>query len=208
MRGGGDIAWSRAAGAVGIALVLLAASAAAASAGPSPFRHDLHRIDGRLRMAIEYGPAELGEGLIASEAVCRAAERAEGRGDGDQAAADRSVLSQLVEEVDRPTAGRIDSAFRRADSGLRALRDRYSSAWSDPAKLRQLRRGVAGARVGIRMMRAAMERVEGSFDAWQANRCRDARRAIDGGAAKLPAGVEQVNRGMLRLWELAFPQRR
>lgn len=206
MRGGRDRAWTRAAGVVAIALALLAASAGAAWAEPSPFRHDLHRIDGRLRMAIEYGPAELGEGLIASETVCRAAERAEGRGDGGQAAADWSVLSQLVGEVDRPAAGRIDSAFRRADSGLLALRDKYSSAWSDPVKIRQLRGGVAGARLGIRMMREAMERIEGSFDAWQARRCRAAKKAIDKGVAKLPAGVEQVNRGMQRLWELAFPQ--
>lgn len=201
-------AWFLAAWLVAMAVAVLPSSAWAGSGGPSPFRHDLRRVDGHLRMAIEYGPAELGEGLIASETVCRAAERAEERGDGGQAAADWSVLSQLVEEVDRPAASWIDSAFRRADSGLRALRDKYSSAWSDPVKIRQLRRGVTGARLGIRMMRAAMERIEGSFDAWQAHQCRAARKAIDSGVAKLPAGVEQVNRGMQRLWGLAFPQPR
>ena len=185
--------------------VAIASSGAwATSSGPSPFRHDLHRIDGRLRMAIEYGPAELGEGLIASETLCRLAEKTEARGEADQAAADWSALTQLVEEVDGPAVDRIDSAFRRADSGLRALRERYSRSWSEPAKIAQLRRGVASTRIGIRMLRTAMETVAKSFPAWEARECQAAVKAIDAGAAQFPAGVDQVNRGMQRLWELAF----
>lgn len=187
-----------------LTVAIVASGAWAASGGPSPFRHDLRRIDGRLRMAIEYGPAELGEGLIASEALCRLAEKTEARGEAEQAAADWSALTQLVEEVDRPAAERIDSAFRRADSGLRALRGRYSRGWSDYAKIRQLRSGVAAARTGIRMLRMAMQTVAGSFPAWQARECRAAVMAIDAGAARFPAGVDQVNRGMQRLWALAF----
>lgn len=183
---------------------IVASSAWATAGGPSPFRHDLHRIDRSLRMAIEYGPAELGEGLIASETLCRLAEKTEARGEVDQAAADWSALTQLVEEVDRPAAGRIDSAFRRADSGLHALREKYSSSWSDSAKIKQLRKGVAAARIGIRMLRAAMEAVAESFEAWEARECQAAVKAIDAGATQFPAGVEQVNRGMQRLWELAF----
>jgi hypothetical protein len=187
-----------------LVVAIVASSAWAAAAGPSPFRHDLRRIDGRLRMAIEYGPAELGEGLIASETLCRLAEKTEARGESDKAAADWSALTQIVEEVDRPAAGRIDSAFRRADSGLLELRGRYARSWSDAAKIRQLRKGVAGARSGIRMLRGTMEAVGESFGAWEARECQAAVKAIDAGAARFPAGVEQVNRGMQRLWELAF----
>lgn len=205
MKSGGDRAWSRAAGVVAIALVLLATSAGTASAEPSPFRHDLHRIDGRLRMAIEYGPAELGEGLVASESLCRLAERAEARGETDQAADDWSALVHMVEEIDRVAATRIDSAFQRADSGLRALRERYIRAWPDPAKTRQLRRGVAESRIGIQRMRAAMAVLAGAFDAWEARNCHGATDAIDAGVAQLAAGLARINRGMQRLWELALP---
>jgi hypothetical protein len=193
--------------AAGVAMlaVAIAASSAWAAAGPSPFRRDLHRVDGPLRMAIEYGPAELGEALISSETLCRLAEETEARGEVDQAAADWSALTQVVEEIDRPAAGRIDRAFRRADSGLRALRGKYSRSWSDVAKIRQLREGVAGARIGIRMLRSTMEAVAGSFGDWEARECRAAVEAVDAGATRFPAGVEQVNRGMQHLWELAFP---
>jgi alpha-D-ribose 1-methylphosphonate 5-triphosphate synthase subunit PhnG len=79
-----------------------------------------------------------------------------------------------------------------------------SSAWAVAAKITELRKGVAGARIGIRMLRGAMEAVGESFGAWEARECQAAVKAIDAGAARFPAGVEQVNRGMQRLWELAF----
>lgn len=131
-----DLTWGRhallVAFAVGATVLLCTASA---WAGRSPFRYDLHRIDARLRMGIEYAPVELGEGLSASEAVCRLGERAQQRGDAEGAAADRSTLSQLVEELDRPAMARVEGALQRADTGLGELRDKYAAAWSDPAKL-------------------------------------------------------------------------
>lgn len=193
------------AAAVTLLAALLTSSAWAAHGDPSPFRHDLRRIDSRFRMAIEYGPAELGEGLIASEAACRLGEESERRGEGDLAAADWSTLAQMVEEIDEPAAGRIDSALRRADSGLRALREKYVDAWPDPGKTRQLRQGVADSRLGIRLLREAMGTIEESFEAWKTHGCRAAKEAIESGGSDLSRGVDQVNTGMQALWELAFP---
>lgn len=186
------------------AVVLLCA--ASAWAGRSPFRYDLHRIDARLRMGIEYAPVELGEGLSASETVCRLGEKAEERGDAEGAAADRSTLSQLVDELDRPALARVDGALQRADTGLLELRDKYAAAWSDRAKLAQLRRGVARAREGVGRLRAAMGQIAASFDAWQLSQCQAATDAINTGIAHIPAAISRINVGMRLLWDLALDQ--
>lgn len=188
------------------AIAVLAAAAcfaSTASAAPSPFRRDLHRIDSRLRMAIEYAPVQLGEGLSTSEAVCRLAEKTEEGGDAEAARADWSTLSQLVDQLDRPALARVDGALLRADAGLRELRQMFSAGWSDHEKVAEMRRGVAGAREGIRLLRAAMDRLAESFDAWTAHQCQAATETINSGIARIPGAVGRVNAGMQILWELA-----
>lgn len=188
-----------------LATLTVPAAATAAQGGPSPFRRDLRRIDGRLRMGIETAPIALGEKLSASETVCHLAEKMGQAGDAHRADADWSTLGQLVEEEDRPAAQRVDGVLERADTGLRELGEKYASAWSDAAKVAQLRRGVARAREGVRMLRAAMATVAGSFDAWSGHRCQDATDAIEAGVARIPAAVGRINIGMTPLWRLALP---
>lgn len=190
-----------------VALAVLAAAALftpSAWAGRSAFRHDLHRIDTRLRIGIEYAPVELGEGLSASETVCHLGEGAQQRGDAEGAAADRSTLAQLVDELDGPAAARIDGALQRADTGLRELREIFSAGWTDHAKVAQLRSGVARAREGIRRLRAAVGEITESFDAWKANQCQAATDAINTGIAHIPGAVSRINAGMRLLWDLAL----
>lgn len=196
---------SAAAVATAVTVALFAASAASA-AGPSPFRHDLRRIDSRFRTAIEYAPEELGEGLGASETVCRLAQEAERQGDREGAGADWGTLSQLVEELDRPAAAKVEGAAGRADGALRDLRRRYAAGWSDRGRVAKLRRGVARAREGARMLRAAVETIVAAFDAWPEHRCQAAVDGIEAGVAQVPAAVTRVNAGMRLLWELAFPK--
>lgn len=179
------------------------ASSASAAGGPSPFRRDLHRIDTRLRMAIEYAPVQLGEGLSTSETVCRLAEKTEEGGDAEAAGADWSTLSQLLDQLDRPALARVDGALLRADTGLRELRQMFSAGWSDHDKVAEMRRGVAGAREGIHLLRAAMDRIAESFDAWTTHQCQAATETINSGIARIPGAVGRVNAGMRILWELA-----
>lgn len=176
-----------------------------AAAAPSPFRHDLRRIDARLRTGIEYAPVELVEGFSTSENVCRLAEKAEQRGDSGGATADWSTLSQLVAELDRPALARVDGALQRADTGLLALRAKYAAGWTDQEKVAELGRGVTRTRAGIQRLRGALEKMAESFDAWAAHQCQPATEAVELGIARVPAAVARVNAGMRILWGLALP---
>lgn len=154
-------------------------------------------------MGIEYLPVELGEGLSTSETVCSLAEKVERQGAAEGAAADWSTLSQLVEELDRPAAGRIDGALQRAGTGLLDLRRRFSAAWPDRKKVAELGRGVARTREGIQLLRSAMEKIAEAFEAWPAHQCQAATEAIEAGIARIPSAVTRINSGMRVLWALA-----
>lgn len=184
------------------ATALFASSASASPGGAGPFRHDLSRIDARLRMGIEYAPIDLLEGLSTSENVCRLAAKVEERGDTERADADWSTLSQLVEELDRPAMERVDGALQRADADLIRLRKGFSAGWSDRDKVRELGVGVARTRAGIRRLLAALAKMAGSFDAWSAHQCQTATDAIEAGLARVPAAVARINAGMHVLWDL------
>lgn len=183
------------------ALALLVPAGAAAA--PSHYRHDLRRLDAHLRVALEFAPEQLGEGLGTSENVCRLAAKAEAKGEVDLAADDWSTLSQLVSELDEPAARRIDGALARADSLLRQMRKRYSRAWSDPARIGQLRAGVVRSREGIQLVQAAVAKISTSFGLWRGHQCSQATAAIEAGIARIPGAINHLNAGMRPLWELA-----
>lgn len=185
-----------------VAVLLVAAPPAAAGR----FQHDLALVDGHLRVAIEYAPAELGESLRSAELVCELGERALAGGEGELAAADWTTLGQLVDRVAVRESRRVDAAFRNADSLLGDLRERYERRWAgDVVHLRELRRGVAAARAGIATVRAAVAGLMTPFDRWRAHECAAAALGVTTTFAPIPAGLEQINRGMLRLWRLAMP---
>lgn len=176
----------------------------ARAAGPSPYRHSLNQVNSHLRLAIELRPGRLAEELRSSEAVCDLAEAAEQRGAKEDADADWSTLEQFIQERDRPAILAVDDAFQRADSSLGDLGRRFSPAWRQQAtKAGQLNKGVTQTRSGIRLLRSAMDRLEGAFEAWDTHRCVAAREAIEAGDQLIPGGIEKVNLGMLRLWRLS-----
>jgi hypothetical protein len=182
------------------------AAAAPASAAHDAFRHDLGRVDGHLRIAIEYAPAELGESLRTAEIVCDLAEGATFHGEPELASADWATLGQLVDEAAVAEARRVDFALGNADSALKALRERYERRWSTvPANLRELRRGVGQARRGIAILRAAIAGLPIPFASWHAHECDAARRGVEKTFDRAPKGLAPINVGMLRLWRLALP---
>jgi hypothetical protein len=186
-----------------LAVGLLSASAVAEAGAPRSYRRSLMRIDAQLRLAIETRPAELGEYMRSSEIICGLAERAEASG-GQQSESDWSTLSQAVRELDGPAAQAVDEAFARADAGLVALNGRFSARWrGQPARLRELARGVKQARRGIRSLRAAMSTISAALANWDERRCAAAHQGIEAGVRRISPGVDQVNRGMLRLVRLA-----
>ncbi len=181
-----------------------AASAPAPHASPNPFRHGLALVDGHLRTAIEYAPQELGESLRTAEIVCGLGERSLARQEADAAAADWATLGQVVDRLAVAQARRVQIAFRNADSVLADLRARFERRWrSSPPHLRELRRGVRATRRGITAVRAAITGLESPFASWRAEECRAATRGVEKAFAAAPAGIELINKGMLRLWRLA-----
>ncbi len=189
--------------ALALTLAVLPAVAQARDPGPSPFRRGLVKIDAHLRLAIETGPAELAEDLRSSELVCGLGQGAEERGDTAAAAADWSTLHQGIAQIDAPAAAGIDRAFALADADLRALRKTFSAPWSgQPPRLRELNRGVSATLRGTSLLRSAMDRIEAAFPAWEEHRCGAATEAMEAGVQALPAGLEPVNAGVLRLWRL------
>ena len=62
----------RSAAAVTLVGALVSLAPVAATAAPNAFLHDIDRVNGQLRMAIEIAPEELGEALGTSEVVWRA----------------------------------------------------------------------------------------------------------------------------------------
>ena len=188
-----------------LALVLIVFSGVAQAASPNPYRHDLRRVGAKLELAIEVKPGELGESLLASEAVCELAQGAEARGDAAAASADWSTLAQLVGERDLPGASAVGRAFANADSMLGSLRDHFSAGWRDqPEKVRALIAAVRQARHGIADLGHAMARIEGAFGAWSGHDCAAALVAIESDAGTLPHGIGEINVGMGRLWSLAY----
>jgi hypothetical protein len=183
-----------------VAVLLTAAPTAAADR----FQHDLGLVDGHLRIAIEYAPAELGEALGSAELVCGLGERALAAGEADLAAADWATLGQLVDRVAARESRRVDVAFANADSLLGDLRERYERRWAgDAVHLRELRRGVASARAGIATVRAAVAGLTTPFDRWRAHECAAATLGVATTLGRVPAGLGRINKGMLRLWRLA-----
>ena len=196
--------------AIAAAGALLAPTAAAAATAPAPhpspdsFRHGLGLVNGHLRIAIERAPEELGESLRTAETVCGLGERSLARQEADAAAADWTTLDQVVDQLAVGQAERVQIAFRNADSVLAELRTRFERRWrSSPVHLRELRRGVRATRRGIAIVRAAIADLESPFASWHAKECRAATRGIEKAFASAPAGIELINKGMLRLWRLA-----
>lgn len=188
---------------VALASGLAAREPAVAAAAPSPYHHNLAQVSAHLRIAIEIRPAQLAEYLRSSELVCGLGEKSEGRGDEPGAAANWTTLSQLVRELDRRETRAIDDAFARADSDLVALRERFLRAWrGQPDRVRELKRGVARTREGIRLLRQAMDTVAAAFSKWEGRDCGAAIDGIEAGIRQIPAGLDKVNLGMQRLWRL------
>lgn len=192
---------SRLAAPIAVVAALLAAVPATAA---DPFRHDLSLVNGHLRIAIEYAPAELGESLRSAELVCDLGERALAGSEADLAAADWTTLGQLVDEVATSDSHRIQVAFHNADSVLRDLRERYERRWAGAVtQVRELRRGVARTRGGITIVRAAVTGLATPFGSWKAHECQAATRGVTDAFTRAPIGLERINAGMSRLWRLA-----
>jgi Arc/MetJ-type ribon-helix-helix transcriptional regulator len=190
-----------------VALLLVLALAASAQAAVNrSFQHDLNRVNGHLRIAIEYAPLELGESLRAAEVVCGLGEAALAKGDAEHAAGDWTTLDQLVGEAARRQARRIEVAFANADTVVRDLRRRYERRWATIAdRLRELRRGVEETRRGIVVMREAVAALAGPFASWQAHECEAAGRGREEAFGQIGSGLQRINVGMLRLWRLSRP---
>jgi hypothetical protein len=183
-----------------VAVLLTAVPAAAASR----FQHDVRLVDGHLRIAIEYGPAELGESLRSAEIVCGLGERALAGSETELAAADWSTLGQVVDRLAAAESHRVEVAFRNADSVLRDLRERYERRWAgESERLGRLRRAVAAARGGIATMRVAVRRLTRPYANWKAHECEAAMEGVADAFQQAPAGLERINVGMLGLWRLA-----
>jgi hypothetical protein len=180
------------------------AAPATAAAAPNPFLHDVDRINGHLRVAIEYAPEELGEALGTAQVVCGLGERAASRGESDAAAADWATLTQLVDEVGVAAERHVQSAFANADSMLQSLRERYEGHWAaDDPRLGHLRHGVATTRLGIRFMRRAIGGFDKPFASWRAHECAAANTGVDKAFRHIPTGLRLVDLGMIELWRLA-----
>jgi len=187
-------------------VVLAALLVGAPTAAAAQLRHDLALVNGHLRIAIEYAPAELSESLAGAELVCGLGERAVAGERPELASADWASLGQLVDEVAVREARRVQIAFRNADSVLGDLRRRYERRWAgSPIDLRELRRGVRATRRGIAAMRAAVADLETPFGLWRAHECERATLAVAEAFVPLPSALERINVGMLRLWRLTRP---
>jgi hypothetical protein len=187
-------------------LVVAAALAtpSGSAAAPSPLRHDLARVNGHLRIAIEYAPEELGESLGAADLVCRLGEGASSAGEADLAAADWTTLGQLVDRVATGQSRRVEVAFANADSVLGALRDKYEGRFTGATTyLRELRLGVRETRRGIATMRRLVAGLTAPFARWRAHECEAAAQGVEKTFDRAPIGLESINVGMLRLWRMA-----
>jgi hypothetical protein len=194
---------ARAATVVALALMVGLIAAAAAKAAPNPFLHDVDRVNGHLRVAIEYAPEELGEALGTAEVVCGLGERATTRGEAEAAEADWSTLRQLVDEVAVGAERRVENAFANADSVLRAVRERYERRWAGEPRVGKLRHGVHTTRLGIRMMSHAIAGLEAPFANWRAHECGAADAGVEKTFRRIPTGLRLIDLGMLELWQLA-----
>ena len=189
-----------------LAVAIALALTTPAGAAPNPFRHDLDQVNGHLRIAIEFAPAELGESLGTAETVCGLGERATAHGEADLASADWATLGQVIDQAAVGESRRVDIAFRNGDSVLADLRGRYEGRWAAaPKPLRELRRGVVETRRGIAIMRRAVAGLEAPFASWRARECDAATGGVEKAFARAPLGLELINVGMLRLWRLTQP---
>jgi hypothetical protein len=194
--------WGRLLVAVCAAAALVAPTAAAAA--PNPFLHDVDRVNGHLRVAIEYAPEELGEALGTAEVVCGLGERAARRGEAEAAAADWATLTQLVDEIGVGAEQRVQIAFANADSTLLSLRERYERRWpADDPRRGDLRHGVRTTRLGIRFMRRAIGKLEQPFASWRAHECGAANAGVERAFRRIPTGLRLIDLGMIELWRLA-----
>jgi hypothetical protein len=184
-------------------LVAFPATAGAAPAKPNRFLHDVDRVNGHLRVAIEFAPEELGEALGTADVVCGLGERAAAHGEADAAAADWSTLRQLVDGPATFAMRRVFVAFANADSVLVDLRERYEPHWAGDPRLGKLRHGVRTTRLGIRIMRRAIGGLQTPFDSWRAHECRVATEGVTDTFRRIPTGLRLIDLGMLELWRLA-----
>jgi hypothetical protein len=187
--------------AVCAAAALLAPASAAAA--PNQFLHDVDRVNGHLRVAIEYAPEELGEALGTAAVVCGLGERAAQRGETDAAASDWATLSQLVDEFAVGAEHRVQIAFTNADSTLRSLRERYERRWAGDPRRNHLRHGVHTTRLGIQLMRRAIASLDKPFDSWRAHECGAANAGVEKSFRRIPTGLRLIDLGMVELWRLA-----
>lgn len=193
-------------GRLAVALCVAAALAAptSAAAAPNHLLHDVDRVNGHLRVAIEYAPEELGEALGTAGVVCGLGERAAMRGEAEAAKADWATLTQLVDEVGVGAKQRVQIAFANADSTLRSLRERYERRWpTDDPRRGRLRHGVHTTRLGIRFMRRAMGKLEEPFASWRAHECGAANAGVERAFRRIPTGLHLIDLGMIELWRLA-----
>ena len=186
-----------------LAVAAALATASPAAAAPNHFLHDVDKVNGHLRVAIEYAPEELGEALGTAEVVCGLGERATTRGEAGAAASDWSTLRQLVDEFAVGAVDRVEIAFDNADSVLVSLRGRYEQRWAGEARLGELRHGVRTTRLGIRLMRRAIDGLDGAFANWRAHECGAADAGVEKTLSRIPTGLRLIDLGMLELWRLA-----
>jgi hypothetical protein len=184
-------------------IVLLACLAPAAAAAPNSLLHDVDRVNGHLRIAIEVAPEELGEALGTAEVVCGLGEAAATRGEVEAAAADWSTLGQVVDGFAEGASRRVVIALENADSTLVSLRERYERRWAGEHRLAALRRDVHTTRQGVAIMKRAITGLETPFGSWRAHECAAANSGVETTFRRIPTGLRLIDLGMLNLWRLA-----
>ena len=178
-----------------LAVALAVVTAGPAAAAPNQFLHDLDQVNGHLRVAIEFAPAELGEALGTADVVCGLGEQAASRGEAEAAAADWSTLGQLVDGFAVGAARRVDVAFANADGVLRSLRKRYERRWAGDPRLPGLRRGARTAHFGIQIMRRAIGGLADPFARWHAHECTAAAESVATTFRRIPSAASRPGCG-------------
>lgn len=186
-----------------LAVAVALGAAAPAAAAPNPFLHDVDKVNGHLRIAIEIAPAELGEALGTAEVVCGLGERAASHGETEAAAADWTTLGQVVDGFATDAARRVDRAFANADGVLKDLRERYERRWAGDPRVAKLRHGTRTTHLGIKVMRRTIGGLDKPFADWRAHDCATATHDAETTFRGIPTGLRLIDLGMLELWRLA-----
>jgi len=180
------------------------AAPAAAAAAPNPLHHDLAIVDSHLRIGLETGPAKLADAIGAAGYVCDLGREATARLEPEAATADWATLDQLVERRAEDAAHRVDVALANADSMLSLTGRRFGAGTgADGARSRRLGHFVTETRHGIRVMLIAIQDLSRPFASWRGQECTAASSGLKEAFHRTPAAMQQINVGMIGLWEMS-----